>query len=202
MRHQGFCDANNQPISGAVTATVVSIDPSQPESMALLPADAEAGLGKSSATTRVTVASGYVGAIIQQPILGNDVGQYGIFACCADVNGDGNITMQLGIPRTLANNPATGQPWRIGETVPAYRQDPATGRWIREGAFSVVVTGATQEAVLRLSMRNLQSGYWQGAVDVQTTNITLNINRNGQTGPLTAMLSQTGLRRCATSRRP
>ncbi len=179
-------DANNQALTGAVTTTLTSVDPTQAASVSLLPAGLSTAIfGKNAATASVVVASGnllvYVG---ETP--------------AATVS---NGTLRFNIPASVTTNPATGQPWAAGQTTLAYRfHIPAggTGTWVQDGSFTVVDAPGGGFA-LETTRPSLSTGWWAGVVHVQTTvDVTATVNRNGQTGTLEVTLSQPGVSRTLT----
>ncbi len=179
-------DANNVALTGSVTTTIVSVDPTQAASVSLLPAGLNTGaFGKTAATSNVIVASGNLLVYVN-----------GVAASTVS-----NGTLRLNIPPSVTVNPATGQAWAAGQTTLAYRYNVAaggTGTWVQDGSFNVVAASGGGFA-LETTRASLSTGWWAGIVQVQNTEtVTLTINRSGQTGSLTVALSQPGVSRTLT----
>ncbi len=178
-------DAQNQPVAGALTATVVSADLTNRSALALLPAGLSAnGFGKlSSASVRVPVAVGNFSATVNgQPV--------------------GSIESATGVTLTFAlsaaTNPATGQPWQAGQALDAYRFDVATQHWVADGTFSVASLGGGKFAA-QTTRTTVQTTWYAATVLVaQTTSVALTVNRNGVAGQVTAELTQNGFSQVRT----
>ncbi len=128
--------SNNQALAGAVTATVIAVDPAQPRSFELLPGGlSTGGFGKVAAPSRLAVAAGYFQATVG-----------GVAVASMTAASGSTLTLEFGIPPTMVVNPQTGQAWAAGQTVPAYRYSLTEG-WVADGDFTVVSLGNNRYSV-------------------------------------------------------
>jgi hypothetical protein len=175
--------AGGQALTGAVTTTIVSVDPNQSASVSLLPAGLTgAGLGKAAASANVVA-----GAVHLSFTVGSTPG--------VSVS---NGTLTMAIPSSVTVNPATGQPWVAWQSLDLYRYDVITsganntGTWTRIGTITVRArAGGGFE--LTTTQANLRAGWYAATAPVTTTEtVTINLTRNGNTGALRVSLDQPG----------
>ena len=125
-------DANNQPLQGALTATVAYYSPQDAEALTSFPGGLDGiTVQRADGTTEND------GAFISGGFVSIDIFDG---AGRRAENFSNNVDITVDVPPGLIN-PTTGQPVQSGDVVPIWSYDEDTGNWTEEGQFTASKNG-------------------------------------------------------------
>lgn len=177
-------DASGNPLTGQLTTRLTYFNNKSERSLKALPGGANSGpngnplVTAGFASINIEDQSGKRARTFNQP-----------------------VGIGLRVPADMTN-PATGQPVQEGETIGVYSYEPAEGQWVTEG--EVTLGEERADGTFRVSHAADHLSYYSlGFTGVGSceTGATVNVNRNGNTGPLTVNVSAEGVSREYTVRR-
>lgn len=141
-------DASGQPITGTVTANVVSYSPTQDTALAAFPGGFAASVAATSTattTTPGTFVSGGFAAFNLVDSTGKTVKNF-----------DKPVTASITVPAGTTNPDGTAIV--IGQSLPIWSYDETNGRWVTENQGTVASMDASGNYVVNFSVTHLS--YW------------------------------------------
>ncbi|MEM1096183.1 MAG: hypothetical protein AAGJ10_16415 [Bacteroidota bacterium] len=125
-------DVNNQPLQGALTATVAYFSPQDGDALTSFP-----GGFDGITVQRADGSTENDGAFITGGFVSFDIFDG---AGRRAENFSNNVSITVDVPPGLTN-PTTGQPVQSGDIVPIWSYDEETGNWAEEGQFTASKNG-------------------------------------------------------------
>jgi hypothetical protein len=171
-------DASGNPLTGQLTTRLTYFNNSSERSLRSLPGGVDSGpngnplVTAGFASINISDQNGRSARTFNKPI---DIG--------------------LRVPADMTN-PATGQPVQPGETIDVYSYESEDGEWVAEG--EVTLGEEQSDGTFRVSHAADHLSYYSlgfAGINSCQTGATINVNRNGNTGPLDVNVSAQGVSR-------
>ena len=169
-------DASGNPLTGQLTTKLTYFNSKSERAMKALPGGVDSG-----PNGKPLVTAGFASINIE------------------DQNGkkaktfSNPIDIGLQVPADMTN-PETGQQVQSGETIGVYSYEPGDGQWVSEGE---VTLGEEQpDGTFKITHAADHLSYYSlgfTGVNSCATGATINVNRNGNTGPLDVNVSGEGI---------
>lgn len=157
-----FVDADGQPVTGSIDVTMTSVDVSNPATLAAFPGDFD-GIDTAGSAT---------------PIISLGTTHFAFTQAGQPVQLAASATADINIP-IFSDSYQNGNPVTVGDSIPLWSLNEATGIWQQEGSGTVVAE-AKSPTGLALSATVTHFSWWNCDVTMNAVQVRIAVSGSGQ----------------------